>query len=131
MKEWQTFDPDDACDGVDSSGLKVYKCGISTLETIGVWSETCSDGSVRVVAAEGKEPYSLPGDSGALVFLKNELNKLFPVGVHYSGQEGRVGWYIPLRSIFDDFMKKQGLKEIDIRFLSPPMNGKVTLILSV
>lgn len=108
----------------DASGnvLWAAKRGIVTGETCGIRLRKQLDGSVPVEQRFGT--YSRPGDSGALVscIIKNVL---YPVGIHFQGGMGTIGYYIPLDTIFQDFMVKNGLTSARIEFVRPFIRGGV------
>lgn len=67
--------------------------------------------------------FSAPGDSGSLVFIESD-GLLYPISVHYAGMtDGSESASIPLWRILYDFCKKQGLDNLNLRFLNPLIEG--------
>ena len=103
------------------SGTNVWKRGIATGLTGGRLLNLAADGRVFKVGAEHHQ-FSGPGDSGAVLFAEAENGKLFPVGLHYSG-DGIHSYSVPLSRILESLCVKNNIPEIFIKFLHPAMKG--------
>lgn len=99
---------------------KVYKRGINTLETSGSLINYNPNGII-VIESATNEPFSIAGDSGSLVSLRED-DFLVPIGIHYCKDRDK-SLSVAIWKICCDFCVKQGLEEIELRFMNPTMEG--------
>jgi hypothetical protein len=113
--------------GVFLRDMIVYKRGIATGITQGQIKDIKRNGIIVIQSKAdlGKEinidnyRFSMPGDRGSLVFLKED-DMLVPFALHYSADvDSDCSYCIPLWYIFLDFCRKNNLQKLSLRFVSP------------
>jgi hypothetical protein len=106
---------------------KVYKRGIVTGETCGLFKGLTLLQTIEVEVPHNAPAWSKGGDSGALVFMEFD-NCLYPIGIHFQGSAGRIGNAIPLWIIFADLCAKnlESGSKLYVRFCSPILSGDCT-----